>query len=413
MIIRLLFIFLFCFCNQCFSQGKNRLDSISSNASLQKNSQQQQTMLLSRQQQAEIIEQTRQKQLFEKQKQEFTEREKQLMAIKIQKDQRELELEKKNAEQAAKEVQLQAKVHEFIKDEAIREQNKELLIKRKWNFYLTVLFLVVIGFAVVAYYTMRKTKQLNDLISKQYAELEEMGMVKDTILGVVSHDMRVPVNSLLSFSELIKAGTISEEKMGMYLDQISNTLNQTSATMNNLLNWTATQMQGFSPSIISVDMALVSEEIMENLVDRASDKKISIKNDIEVGCLVMADKNMIELILRNLLSNAIKYSSAFDCILISAREVEGKIIIAVQDMGVGMSSDKIKLFNALSKKPLMSTIGTAREKGTGLGLLLCKTFTRLMKGTIHVSINKNEKGLIFELTLPRAVSESFKNDVYA
>jgi len=141
------------------------------------------------------------------------------------------------------------------------------------EFLFNGIVFLVMGFAGVTYYIQRKTKQLNEVISKQHAELEEMGTVKDTLLGVVSHDMRTPVNSLLSFSELLKAGAISEEKMGLYLDQISHTLNQTSATMNNLLNWSATQMQGFNPNIISVDMALVAEEILEHFIERAKSKK--------------------------------------------------------------------------------------------------------------------------------------------
>lgn len=406
---RLLFIFLVCICNQSFSQHAKGLDSVSSYTMAQKNNQLQQTMLLSRQQQAELLEQSKQKQMYEQQKLALSQQEKQLMELKFQKNKSDLELGKNNAEQAAKQIQLQSRMREYVKDEEIKAQEKELLIKRKWNFYLTLLFVLMMGFATVAYSIQQKTKRLNEVIKKQHAELEEMGMVKDTILGVVSHDMRLPVNSLLSFSELLKEGAISKEKMGLYLDQISSTLNHSSSTMNNLLNWTATQMQGFNPSIISVDIALISEDMMENLADRAKAKKISLRNDIEIGCNVMADKNMSELIVRNLLSNAIKYCSDYDSVLISAKERNGKIVVAVQDEGMGMSEDRIRLFNSSSKKPLKSTNGTASEKGTGLGLLLCKTFASLMKGSIQVSKNNNGKGLTFELTLPKANSEPVKN----
>lgn len=398
MTLRILFILLICFCNQIFAQSKKDL--------VQDNGQLQQTLLLSRQQQLEQAEQNKQKQLYEQQKQALSEQEKQLMELKFQKNKRELELEKKNAEQIAKQVQLQSKMREYVKDEEIKAQEKELLIKRRWNFYLTVLFFLGMGFAIVTYYIQRKTKQLNAVISKQHAELEEMGMVKDTLLGVVSHDMRTPVNSLLSFSELLKAGAISEEKMGLYLDQISHTLNQTSATMNNLLNWSATQMQGFNPNIIAVDMALVAEEILEHFIDRAKAKKINIQNDIEIGCLVMADKNMAELVLRNLLSNAIKYSREYDSISITAKDAGEKIYVLVSDEGVGMEDEKIEFFNKPDKKPVKSTMGTAREKGTGLGLLLCKTFASLMKGTLQVSRNTNKKGLVFELGLLKTNTNS-------
>lgn len=399
---RLLFVILVSICNQGISQNRGMVDSIPLNGFFQNNSMLQQTMLLSRQQQQDLVEQNRQKQLFEKQKQAIAEQEKQLMELKIQKKQQELVLEKKNAEQTARQVQLQSKMREFVKDEEIKSQVNELLINRKWNTYLTILFVLVMAFAVATYYNQRKTKRLNAVISAQKSELEEMGMVKDTLLSVVSHDMRTPVNTLLSFSELVKAGTISEEKMELYLNQISHTLNQTSATMNNLLNWAATQMQGYRTNIIAVDLALVTEEMVEHCADRAEAKKLSVYNEIEIGSMALADKNMVELIVRNMLTNAIKYSSANGKIIFSTRESNGKIIFSVQDEGLGMDAEKMNLFNAPDKKPLKSTMGTAREKGTGLGLLLCKTFASLMQGNIQVAKNNNGNGLVFELTLPLA-----------
>jgi len=129
---RILFIFLLCFCNQCIAQEKKEL--------AQDNGQLQQTLLLSRKQQLEQSEQNKQKQLYEQQKLALSEQEKQLMQLKFEKNKRELELEKKNAQQIAQQVQLQSRMREYVKDEEIRAQEKELLIKRKWNFYLTVLF---------------------------------------------------------------------------------------------------------------------------------------------------------------------------------------------------------------------------------------------------------------------------------
>jgi len=116
---------------------------------------------------------------------------------------------------------------------------------------------------------------------------------------------------------------------------------------------------------------------------------------------------MAELVLRNLLSNAIKYSKAYDSITITSRAEGEKIYILVSDEGLGMEEEKIIFFNKPDKKPLKSTLGTAREKGTGLGLLLCKTFASLMKGTLQVSRNKNNQGLVFVLGLPK-VNTNYK-----
>jgi signal transduction histidine kinase len=362
----------------------------------------QQQLLLGRQQQLELNRQEQQRILLEKQKTELAEKEKQLLQLRVQKKQNELEQDRKTQAQILQKNQLEARVQQIQKDKQINAQQVEISNNRKWNLVLLIGFIVVASFAIIVYYSQRRTKRLNAVISQQRNEMEQMGMVKDTILGVVSHDMRTPVNTLLSFTELIKAGYITPEKLELYLDQINITLNHTSSLMNNLLNWAASQMQGFKTVIAKVDAGVITENLRESFADRIDNKKILFTNEIMIGTLVMADANMLELVIRNLISNALKFTAVNGKITVAAVASGDHIILSVTDSGVGMPVEKMNRFNAETLEQAESTLGTAKEKGTGLGLLLCKTFSRLMNGTISVGPNPNGQGCRFELALSKA-----------
>ncbi len=405
----ILFAILFVCLGQLYGQrqkpdtlSKNRISSAANSPVSDPKIQLQQQLLMGRKQQLEVNRQEQQKILLEKQKAELVEKEKQLLQLRVQKKQNELEQDRKTQAQILQKNQLEARVLQAQKDKQINTQQIEISNNRKWNLVLLIGFIVVASFAVIVYYSQRRTKRLNAVISQQRNELEQMGMVKDTILGVVSHDMRAPVNTLLSFTELIKAGYISPEKLELYLDQINITLNHTSSLMNNLLNWAASQMQGFKTVISKVDAGVITENLRESFLDRIDNKKILFSNEIAIGTLVMADANMLELVIRNLISNAIKYTADNGKITVAALASGTDLIISVTDSGVGMPFEKMNRFNAETLEQAETTLGTAKEKGTGLGLLLCKTFSRLMNGTISVGPNPNGQGCRFELVLPKA-----------
>ena len=359
----------------------------------------QQQLLLSNQQQLEINRLEQQKKIFEKQKQDIAEKEKQLLELRIQKKQAELETDRKAQSELLERNRLQTKLDATVKDKQITTQREEISNNQKWNLLLVIGIITVAIIALIAYYSENKAKRLNAVISQQHAELEKMSMVKDTILGVVSHDMRTPVNTLISFTELISEGDISVEKLRLYLDQINNTLHHTSSMMNNLLNWSASQMQGFKPVIREVDIHQISNNIIHTFSDRAGAKEIKLTNTITKPILSLADANMLDLIMRNLVSNALKYTPRNGLVTIGAEINSNNIIIYVTDTGIGMADVKMDIFNSVRIMQAESTPGTEKEKGTGLGLLLCKTFSGLMNARIRVQANKDGRGSRFELLL--------------
>jgi len=229
-----------------------------------------------------------------------------------------------------------------------------------------------------------------------------MGKVKDKIFSIVSHDMRAPVNNLIAFSSLLEDGHIEQEKLVLYIDQIKGTLDHTSALMENLLNWAASQMQGFTPVMEEVNLFDIIHNVMKGIEQSLVKKKLRLDNAVTKDLLVKGDRNMIELIIRNLLNNAVKFSKQGGRLEIFISDGSAnKTLLAVRDNGVGISEAKVKLINAATVHSLESTIGTDKEKGTGLGLMLCKHFALLMNGNIFVE-SREGTGSLFTISLPSA-----------
>ncbi|MBC7915127.1 MAG: HAMP domain-containing histidine kinase [Pyrinomonadaceae bacterium] len=268
---------------------------------------------------------------------------------------------------------------------------------RRLNAILFIFSLLFIVAASLAYYNQLKTAKLNKLITKQKAELEELVNIKDKIFSVVSHDMRAPINTLIAFTQLLEYDDISPENLTAYTSALKKSLMHTSVLMENLLNWAKSQMEGFKPIHEVFDIHFTAQEVLNTLQTQADAKEIMVENHISSGTLVSADTNMTQLILRNLVSNAIKYTSPKGRIKIDAYYQDEKAMISVLDTGMGMSDDLVEQFNASNYLQFTeSTPGTNKEKGTGLGLVLCKNFTLLMGGRISVN---SERGIGTQFTI--------------
>lgn len=333
---------------------------------------------------------------------ELVKREKEIEKLNYLKKQSELETDRKLQASLLNQKELEKKLATSQRDKMINQQQLQIRFDKKLNLFLAGILLIlgITGFFV--YKAKQKTSRLNVLVSAQKTELEELGNVKDKIFSIVSHDMRTPVNNLVSFSALLEEGGIDQEKLLKYLEQIKGTLDHTSTMMENLLNWSASQMQGFRPVIGSLSLNQVVTDVIKGMEPVLQKKRITLENTSGNTVLVNADKNMVELVIRNILTNAVKFSERNGKIEISIESAENnQVVLSVKDNGVGLNSDQVRKINALSVQTLESTPGTDKEKGTGLGLMLCKHFAHLMKGSISVESGKTA-GSIFSLTLPQA-----------
>jgi len=345
--------------------------------------------------------------LAKQQQQQLELRQQQLQLINKEKDLERLAYLKKQSE-LQNEQQLQAalmqrnaiqfKYDKESRDKKIATQETQISFDKKVKTLLTLGALLAVIIGGLIFYNQRKTKKLNTIINEQKASLQQLSNEKDKIFSVVSHDMRAPVNSLMSFIDILDNGNISPEKLALYAKDLKQNLGHTSALMNNLLNWAASQMQGFKPVKENVDLRVLVDDITNTLQHHLQQKQVTVKNNIALDTIINADRNMTAAVLRNLVSNAIKYSYPQGTVLVSFENVPAGYHIIVKDEGTGMDPLQVAQFNNSIEQTATSKRGTANEKGTGLGLLLCKTFTTQMGGKIYAE--KNATGMSFIVALP-------------
>jgi PAS domain S-box-containing protein len=220
-------------------------------------------------------------------------------------------------------------------------------------------------------YADRRLRESIEALSKAKKELEIINQNKDRFFSIIAHDLRAPFNTLLGVSELI-SGDINDMTM-KEVREISSVIHSSTENLfkliENLLNWSRIQMGSFKidPEILNIEDLLF--DTLEIVKYSAKAKSITIENKVSKQS-IYADEECVKTVIRNLLNNSIKFTHRGGRIVIKSRELRDKIEISVQDNGVGMDKDVAsKLFDITSKT---STAGTENEKGTGLGLILCK-----------------------------------------
>ncbi|WP_308849062.1 ATP-binding protein [Pedobacter sp.] len=342
----------------------------------------------------------RQQQLLLKQQQlALSDKEKNIQRLSFLQKQANLEREKIQRENQLKQQRLGAKLQKEQADQQLLIKENEIKLNRNFSIFFGVLAVVLLTASIYVYQAQRKTAKLNKLVLLQKEELESLAKVKDRIFSVVSHDMRTPVNSLISFINLLENGDVSEEKLKRYAANLKNSLGYTSAMMENLLNWAYSQMQGFKPNPVVINVANVVQSAVDALQAEAQQKRINISYQPISNYSAIADENMTSLIIRNILNNAIKFTDKEGIITIDLAEKADKVCVTISDTGIGMSATQIQAFNTDVNQLGETTLGTNKEKGTGLGLTLCKSFANLMTAKLTVTTNQ-PKGTIFTFCLP-------------
>jgi len=230
-------------------------------------------------------------------------------------------------------------------------------------------------------------------------ELQELNLSKDRLFSIMGHDLKNPIQSIIGFTDLLNKNytKYDEEKIRKFIQIVHNSSISVYQLLDNLLTWSKTQRQKamVNPEIIILHSAV--QICMELLDSMAADKKIIIQNKLEKDLLAFADSMMINTAIRNLLSNAIKFTQKGGCVTVSARSENADIILEITDTGVGISTEKIAELFAFNET--QSGIGTEGEKGTGLGLIICKEFIELNHGKIWVE-SKVGEGSTFFLRIP-------------
>lgn len=309
---------------------------------------------------------------------------------------------------AAQIQELQTRYDTDLKNKQLAAQRAQITSNKKINFFLWISSALLFLVGLLIYLNQRRTQKLNVRISRQREELqskseelERMNQVKDRLFSTISHDMRTPVNSLLSFTMLLDQG-LPAERLSGYATELRNNLGYTAGLMDNLLNFARSQMRGYQAKIEIIDLAAITTDAISLLLPAARQKQITISNTIRPGTRGMGDEQMMALIIRNLLGNAIKFTPEKGDILLSVGDdVAGYMAWQIRDSGIGIDPAQVTAFNnsSVNEQPLEQMSGTAHEKGTGLGLLLSKNFVQLMYGTIRLHSELGQ-GSVFTILLP-------------
>lgn len=245
--------------------------------------------------------------------------------------------------------------------------------------------------------TERKTAE--KLVLEQSEKLKELNATKDKFFSIIAHDLRNPFNSIIGFSNILKdeARSLDITEIIHFASVINNAAGNTMILLDNLLDWALMQQNriDFVPRLLVVSE--LARETLNSVANNAEQKNIQLMSEIPARLLIPADENMIKTVIRNLVSNAIKFTKPGGKVIISAVELSGEVHISVTDNGVGISPENLSnLFNITSG---LSTRGTSNEKGTGIGLILCKEFVEKHGGRIWVNSTMGV-GSSFTFSLP-------------
>ena len=239
----------------------------------------------------------------------------------------------------------------------------------------------------------------NLLLSEKYHEVKKLNETKDKLFAIISHDIKGPLSSAAGLSDILfnEFNSFDKTELKESLKLLNNGISQTLDIVVNLLFWANSQSNN-----VNVSPALhFLKPIILNILKGASFQLIEKQIDTQVECddsiEVFSDTELLQIVLRNLVNNAIKFTPTGGHITLKASINKGNCIISVNDSGVGIPPEKLKnLFSVSNNK---STYGTNNEKGTGIGLTICKEFVELQQGSIWVESTEG-KGSSFSFSIP-------------
>jgi len=311
---------------------------------------------------------------------------------------------------------LNSKLHDLeVEEHANQVSQQRLRFQHIIILVLGMFIIILLAGLITIYFLYKEKKMLSDqladrnsaithqknIIEQQTQHLTQLNDLKTKLFAVISHDLRTPIGSLRSIMGLFQKEGLTEEQTVALLKRMLPALDAADLTLSNLLNWSIKQMTGLKINQSTVTLYPVADE-MERVFEFAlQHKNITFTNRVAADVKVYFDEQHLTIILRNLVSNAIKFTPQNGCITIGAVLDGTNINVYVQDNGKGMTEEDVaKLFKATS---YFTTKGTSGEKGTGLGLMLCKELLELNGGSISLQSSPG-KGSTFYIKLTNKAS---------
>ncbi|MFW5915843.1 MAG: sensor histidine kinase [Bacteroidota bacterium] len=246
----------------------------------------------------------------------------------------------------------------------------------------------------------KQLKEANERLRDSEYTQRELNATKDKLFSIIAHDLKNPFQALFGISEALyrNMDSMNKEETKEYCKTIYESSNNLYNLLENLLQWSRTQLGNLKLNPESLNINEVTEEIIDLLRINIEEKNIQVNNKINVGTTAYADRNVFGTIMRNLLSNAIKFTAENGRVALHATTESDHTLISVSDTGQGISKEHLD--NLFRVKSNHYTKGNSNGQGTGLGLILCKELVEKSNGKIWAESTPGE-GSTFKFTLPR------------
>jgi signal transduction histidine kinase len=326
-----------------------------------------------------------------------------------------------NAERRKQVLEMEAKYSNEKKEIEISNLTKDLELKaveleknRNFLFFSVVIILLVLVLFGVFYrlYKLRlntskmlalKNEELelmNRTLSDSESSLKELNATKDKFFTIIAHDIKNPLSAYRSVTKMLTNSfyELSEQQKLEYIKGINKSSENLYELFQNLLQWSTSQAGSMPFKPQEIDMGIIAFKAVTVLQESADKKNLQVEMNVETDTYAFGDINMVSIVMVNLLSNAIKYSMPGGQIEVTTADRGQYLKISVVDNGIGLNKEDLeKLFRIdIDHK----SIGNSEEKGTGIGLILCKEFVNKNGGEIWVE-SEPGKGSAFHFTLPK------------
>ncbi|WDF54297.1 tetratricopeptide repeat-containing sensor histidine kinase [Mucilaginibacter sp. KACC 22063] len=285
------------------------------------------------------------------------------------------------------------------KVQELRFMNNRQVLERRIILAVAVGALLVLAFIAYSDY---RNRILNKKLVNANKNLDESNQVKDKLFSILGHDLRSPFVSVINMLELIDDEDLPASTRQAMINELGITSKAALETLTGLLKWGEMQIKGLRLNTLQFAVKPVLDRVMLLLNGTANFKHIEISNLVDEDVELIADPDHVEFVIRNLLSNAIKFTGVGGSIFIKCffNNRNNEVTITVEDTGVGIAPDRVNSIFSLSN---ISSNGTYNEKGTSLGLMICKEFIEANGGSISVRSTLGV-GSAFSFTLKGVVS---------
>ncbi|MFY0689376.1 MAG: tetratricopeptide repeat-containing sensor histidine kinase [Cyclobacteriaceae bacterium] len=312
------------------------------------------------------------------------------------------------ADREASLAEMQVKFETKVKDDEIQKLEQEKQIEelsaarsRLMGWLLGGFLVLMILIAVLLFRGNQVKNKSNRLLDAKNQELAKLNQTKDRLFSIISHDLKSPLSSFHTITRSLTDNwdQLDKEQLKNFIVTLRDSSADVKNMMDNLLKWALSQSEQLNYKLVDADPTEIVEDVKSQLSGVSEIRNTTIVTEYKSAAQIKADRDFLQIIIRNLLSNAIKFSKLDSEVKVLVDELEDQHTISIQDYGVGMDQDQVE--SLFAGEIVAHDIRNSTEKGTGLGLILCKELMDKMGGKIEV-ITKKSEGTMFKLIFPKA-----------